>query len=240
MNIRELPDLRAVTDEEFFYGFVGEELQRGMMRKGLWIKALAETGMDESKVRAEYIKLRTHQLRSRCRTLPKLVSRALALDHQLSTLEQRLACLSTETKNIKAQIVAARELAEKLKKEKSQYAHVVWKTRTIPVPLIALAVATLVALLTWKLGNLFLRISLSALAGMISFGINWRFVASRKPEAREYDRLARQIREAEVELSRLVWEVNEKEWSVNAHQEGKRTTQAGLDKLLQEIDEACS
>lgn len=43
--------------EELLYEFVATELETGSLSKGLWIKALAETGFDDARARALYIKL---------------------------------------------------------------------------------------------------------------------------------------------------------------------------------------
>ncbi|WP_275287200.1 hypothetical protein [Halomonas elongata] len=44
--------------EEAIYEAVYEELETGMMRKGLWAKALANSDGNESQAKAAYIKLR--------------------------------------------------------------------------------------------------------------------------------------------------------------------------------------
>ena len=49
--------------EEALFAAVGEELQSGQIRQGLWAKALAEEGYDEQRAKARYLKLRVRALR---------------------------------------------------------------------------------------------------------------------------------------------------------------------------------
>lgn len=45
-----------------YYDLVAAELKRRDLKDGLWARALAETGADDSKARARYIKLRAEEL----------------------------------------------------------------------------------------------------------------------------------------------------------------------------------
>jgi hypothetical protein len=48
--------------EQQLYGLVASELEGGFKEKGLWLKALAETGGDESLAISKYVKLRVQSL----------------------------------------------------------------------------------------------------------------------------------------------------------------------------------
>lgn len=56
-------DAHRIPDEAY-YDMAGEELKRGSMRQGLWLKALAEAKGDETRARASYLKLRVAAMRS--------------------------------------------------------------------------------------------------------------------------------------------------------------------------------
>ena len=49
--------------EQSNYDIVGDELARGVINRGLWARALAETGADDSRAKARYITLRVEQLK---------------------------------------------------------------------------------------------------------------------------------------------------------------------------------
>jgi hypothetical protein len=51
-----------MTDEQL-YEAVGEELASGELRRGLWLKALHETGGDEGRARLRYVGLRVQAMR---------------------------------------------------------------------------------------------------------------------------------------------------------------------------------
>jgi len=48
--------------EEAIYEMVAEEVQKGIRREGLWVKAYAQAGGDETKAKAIYIELRRQSL----------------------------------------------------------------------------------------------------------------------------------------------------------------------------------
>ena len=48
--------------EQQLYGLVASELESGFKEKGLWLKALAETGGDETRAISKYVKLRVQSL----------------------------------------------------------------------------------------------------------------------------------------------------------------------------------
>lgn len=56
MAARQIPD-------EAYFEMAGEEVARGTVRKGLWVKALSEALGDEKKAGAIYIRLRVHAMR---------------------------------------------------------------------------------------------------------------------------------------------------------------------------------
>lgn len=53
---------RSIPDEAYFE-MAGEELARGSIRKGLWVKALSEALGDEKKAHAIYLRLRVESMR---------------------------------------------------------------------------------------------------------------------------------------------------------------------------------
>ena len=55
--------------EELLYEFVATELEQGSLSKGLWTKALAETGFDDARARALYIKMRVASLQVQLREI---------------------------------------------------------------------------------------------------------------------------------------------------------------------------
>lgn len=55
--------------EELLYEFVAIELEDGTLSKGLWTKALSETGFDDARARALYIKMRVASLNAELREI---------------------------------------------------------------------------------------------------------------------------------------------------------------------------
>lgn len=55
--------------DELLYEFVAIEMETGSISKGLWTKALAETGCDEGRARALYIKMRFAVLQAELREI---------------------------------------------------------------------------------------------------------------------------------------------------------------------------
>lgn len=53
----------ARATEEALYEFVSRELEQGIIRNGLWTKALAQSNMNESVAKSKYINLRVKSLR---------------------------------------------------------------------------------------------------------------------------------------------------------------------------------
>ena len=73
--------------EELLYEFVAAELEAGSLRKGLWVKALAETGFDNARARALYIKMRIASLQDELR---ESVSQLKQTHEALSRLSELL------------------------------------------------------------------------------------------------------------------------------------------------------
>lgn len=75
--------------EELLYEFVATELETGSLSKGLWTKALAETGFDDAQARALYIKMRVASLQAELRELaPHLKQIDEARSRRTRLLEQ--------------------------------------------------------------------------------------------------------------------------------------------------------
>ena len=55
--------------EELLYEFVATELESGSLSKGLWTKALAETGFDNARAPALYVKMRVAALQVELREI---------------------------------------------------------------------------------------------------------------------------------------------------------------------------
>lgn len=72
--------------EELLYEFVAAELEAGSLRKGLWIKALTETGFDNARARALYIKLRIVSLQDELRESASQLKQIHATQSRLSQL----------------------------------------------------------------------------------------------------------------------------------------------------------
>lgn len=51
------------VDDEAHYEYVSNEVSQGIIRPGLWAKALAITGHDENRAKGEYLKLRVEALK---------------------------------------------------------------------------------------------------------------------------------------------------------------------------------
>ena len=49
--------------DEAYYEMAATELEQGTVRKGLWVKAVAETGGNDAAARARYLKLRVEAMR---------------------------------------------------------------------------------------------------------------------------------------------------------------------------------
>jgi hypothetical protein len=49
--------------EEAYFEMVGDELRRGIVRNGLWLKAMADSGGDEKRATAAYTRLRVASMR---------------------------------------------------------------------------------------------------------------------------------------------------------------------------------
>jgi hypothetical protein len=49
--------------EEAYFEMVGDELKRGIVRDGLWLKAMADSGGDEKRATAAYTRLRVTSMR---------------------------------------------------------------------------------------------------------------------------------------------------------------------------------
>lgn len=50
--------------DEAYYEMAGEEIRRGTIRQGLWLKAVAMSDGDENRARAAYLKLRVESMRT--------------------------------------------------------------------------------------------------------------------------------------------------------------------------------
>ncbi len=55
--------LKARANEELLYSQVAEEIEKNEINKGLWAKALSESGNIDSSAKALYIKLRVQSLK---------------------------------------------------------------------------------------------------------------------------------------------------------------------------------
>lgn len=65
MNFKDYMQLKTASispQEELVYEFIAHEIESGDVRKGLWTKALSETGWDEQKAKAIYVKMRFKSL----------------------------------------------------------------------------------------------------------------------------------------------------------------------------------
>ena len=56
-------NLPFASNDEAFYGLVVDELESGGPRKGLWAKAMTQSGFEEKKARALYIQMRVKHLK---------------------------------------------------------------------------------------------------------------------------------------------------------------------------------
>ena len=92
MGLREFLTGRPAitsTEDELLFEFVGLELERGEINRGLWTKALAETDFDDGKARARYVKLRVESLRKEFQDIaPTLANRASTRQRLANLLEQ--------------------------------------------------------------------------------------------------------------------------------------------------------
>ena len=52
--------------EEALYDVVAEEIERGEIKRGLWLKAVVDSGSDDLRAKARYARLRVHQLAREC------------------------------------------------------------------------------------------------------------------------------------------------------------------------------
>lgn len=87
--LRNKKAVETSNEEELLYEFVAAELEQGVMSKGLWTKALAETEFDDLRARALYIKMRVVILRVELRELvPQLSQIASARSRLQRLLEQ--------------------------------------------------------------------------------------------------------------------------------------------------------
>lgn len=50
-------------DDEVFYEIAADEIEAGELRRGLWLKCLAESDGNDQKARAAYIRIRVEELR---------------------------------------------------------------------------------------------------------------------------------------------------------------------------------
>lgn len=66
MNLKEIVDRfrgRGAPDDEEIYEIVGQEVESGERRTGLWTKALANSGWDENAAKARYVEYRVAQVK---------------------------------------------------------------------------------------------------------------------------------------------------------------------------------
>lgn len=95
------------NDDEFFYGIVAEELEQDNIQKGLWLKAMSKTDMDETKAKALYIKMRIAAVRKAILELAKargiageLLSEIAKKSDELVSTEKQEAFLEKEAASI--------------------------------------------------------------------------------------------------------------------------------------------
>ncbi|MGH8546648.1 MAG: hypothetical protein ACREX3_24145 [Gammaproteobacteria bacterium] len=60
-------------NDETYYAYAAEEIGSGQVRRGLWAKALADSGYDEQLARARYLKLRVKALKAEVAAADRLV-----------------------------------------------------------------------------------------------------------------------------------------------------------------------
>ena len=64
-------------NDEALYAFVSEEIEKGIKRDGLWIKALADAKGNESIAKANYIKLRVQSLKDEAKLEQSIIDQKL-------------------------------------------------------------------------------------------------------------------------------------------------------------------
>lgn len=78
---RQIPD-------EAYYEMAGEEVARGTLRKGLWMKALSEALGDEKKAGAIYIRLRVQAMRQEAAAAIRQASDRPFTDNSFEPVDQ--------------------------------------------------------------------------------------------------------------------------------------------------------
>lgn len=74
--------------EEAYYEMAGAEIESGALKRGLWLKALAQSKGDENAARARYIELRVSAMRSEAADAIRHASEGKAEDFDSSPREQ--------------------------------------------------------------------------------------------------------------------------------------------------------
>jgi hypothetical protein len=92
--------------EELLYEFVATELESGALSKGLWTKALAETGFDDAQARALYIKMRVASLQAELREIAPHLRQIDEAQSRLSKLLEQ-GCSQEAIDYLKNPILAA-------------------------------------------------------------------------------------------------------------------------------------
>ena len=64
-------------NDETLYAFVSEEIEKGIKRDGLWIKAVADAKGNESIAKANYIKLRVQSLKDEAKLEQSIIDQKL-------------------------------------------------------------------------------------------------------------------------------------------------------------------
>lgn len=84
-----------MAKDEHLYDQVAGELGRGQIRRGLWTKALADSGYDEQRAKAAYIRMRVADIRSEAKRQDDFARRALRLQQQAQVESSKLARLGS-------------------------------------------------------------------------------------------------------------------------------------------------
>jgi hypothetical protein len=119
------------NDDEFFYGIVAEELEQDNIQKGLWLKAMSKTDMNEDKAKALYIKMRIAAVRKTILELAKArgitgellseitkkTNELVATEKQEAHLKKVAAGIAEEHSSTKASLAEAQANVETLRPE---------------------------------------------------------------------------------------------------------------------------
>jgi len=91
--------LPGSVDEDALYALVADELERGLMHKGTWTKALAEAGMNENLARAHYLKFRVWNLKRHSPEVLDLLASLSEAEAATARLESLLKSAGDKRRN---------------------------------------------------------------------------------------------------------------------------------------------